>query len=218
MIVFSKIWLPSYATSRASDLTGRYEKPDTRNLDKYLKRTKDGRRLAKLIVVSNLGFSVATITMMFAWRDVFPMCTLVFSSIFALSWAIALFDLSYRFLTCHYCFNSVADDDLIADDEHDPQGIVYCVDGYRELESELASAATARKGAENESGCDTDECSDSGYVIMDDARDRAVKSAANAQEADEVTPEKEAIDPESPDVPTTNDESVVLTIQPVKLD
>ena len=75
---------------------------------------------------------------MFAWRDVFPMCTLVFSSIFALSWAIALFDLSYRFLTCHYCFNSVADDDLIADDEHDPQGIVYCVDGYRELESELA--------------------------------------------------------------------------------
>ena len=143
LMIFFTVWLPAYSTTRLSDLTwGNRVGAGLDESSQALKRANDGMRVAIFLIAFNLLVSLVVIFFMQFYSETFPIFVVSYTAILSVTLVISFQDLVVRFLTCHYCYNSVSDDELIEEEDevHEPEPEEESeADGYTELESESAA-------------------------------------------------------------------------------
>jgi hypothetical protein len=114
LMIWFTVWLPADATTRLSDLTwGNREGSSLDESSKALKRAKDGQRAALVLITCNAFVAFTVIFLMQFFSKTFPIFVMAYTLILSLTFALSLFDLFWRFLSCHHCFNSTSDDPFI---------------------------------------------------------------------------------------------------------
>ena len=101
MSQFYYVWLPSYATSRVSDLSWGNKgisAKDTKNADIALQRAKTGRRITCILVGSNIVVSLALITLIHSVDDALMFLSVPLIGVSGILYAAVVIDNLIRLL------------------------------------------------------------------------------------------------------------------------
>ena len=164
-LIFATIWVPAYATTRCADLTWGNRKGNLLDESiKVLRRAKDGKKIAQLLVGFNSVVAGIVTVLMQHFKETFPIFVTGYILILSFKLVVSFGDLVYRVLTCHHLFNSTSDDITIEGKEVDEEHCISCNEKYIE-----EGCAKGQEGEENE-GSDTTEIYISGgsYVQLHD--------------------------------------------------
>lgn len=120
LMLWFNVWLPAYTTTRLSDLT--WGNRDTASLDesmKALERARNGRRVAKTLILFNSSIALGVILIMQKYASAFPIFVVSYTVVLSFTYVISFFDLVMRFLSCTHLDPSDDEPVIVEEDETD---------------------------------------------------------------------------------------------------
>lgn len=196
MLVWFTVWLPAYATTRASDLTwGNRESSGYDESKKALNRAKRGYIVAAILILSNLLVSLFVIWRMRAHGQAFPIFVFFYTVALSVTYIFSAGDLVYRFFSCL----GGKDLDEPFDDRYD-EGIAerlgiggevpdyVMMDDKKDAKDTDSNGTGSLSGSEDGSKGSNEELVDSEGEKLDS--EEKIESANNGKEAKVLSEEK----------------------------
>lgn len=163
MMVWHTVWLPAYATTRASDLTwGNRGSDGCDKSELALQRAQRGQKLAATLILTNICLAIFVMWRMHINGEAFPRFVLIYTIILSIPFLLSFIEMIFRIFSCLGGGRSVppVEDDI-------PETFAeYAIGDTSDfgLMTEEDKKAAAEKKAAEENGTDgTKETTDEAY-------------------------------------------------------
>lgn len=192
MLLWFTVWLPAYATTRASDLTwGNRESVGYDESKKALRRAKRGHIVAAILIVSNLLVALLVIWRMRDHGQAFPIFVSFYTVALSVTYVFSVGDVVVRFFSCLGGRDLSVDEELDGVSDGVKERMVgdmsdYVIMGKEEV-SENTSEGTASLSGDEEA---PEKALEDKASLSVDEKEPEKASEENVSSSEEKEPEK----------------------------